>query len=200
MPFMAVSQRNTRQTPMIRQYLQIKSEVPDAILFFRMGDFYEMFFEDAVEASRVLDIALTSRDKGKKQSIPLCGVPHHAVDQYLARLVEKGYRVAICDQVEDPKTAQSIVKREIVRIVTPGLPIGLDAILGEENTFLAVLRPFEGSLGLVFLDILTGDLKILSETREETLLNHLQVHKPREILIPTGLEETFPALIKKIEK
>jgi DNA mismatch repair protein MutS len=185
---------------MIRQYLQIKSEVPDAILFFRMGDFYEMFFEDAVEASRVLDIALTSRDKGKKQSIPLCGVPHHAVDQYLARLVEKGYRVAICDQVEDPKTAQSIVKREIVRIVTPGLPIGLDAILGEENTFLAVLRPFEGSLGLVFLDILTGDLKILSETREETLLNHLQVHKPREILIPTGLEETFPALIKKIEK
>ena len=197
---MVVSSANIKQTPMIRQYLQIKSEVPDAILFFRMGDFYEMFFEDAVEASRILDIALTSRDKGKKQSIPLCGVPHHAVDQYLARLVEKGYRVAICDQVEDPKTAQSIVKREIVRIVTPGLPIGLDAILGEENTFLAVLRPFEGSMGLAFLDILTGDLKVLSETREETLLNHLQVHKPREILIPTGLEETFPVLAKKMEK
>jgi len=185
---------------MIRQYLQIKSEVPDAILFFRMGDFYEMFFEDAVEASRLLDITLTSRDKGKKQSIPLCGVPHHAVDQYLARLVEKGYRVAICDQVEDPRTAQSIVKREIVRIVTPGLPIGLDAVLGAENTFLAVLRPFEGSMGLAFLDILTGDLKVLSEEREEAVLNHLQVHKPREILVPAGLEETFPELIKKIEK
>ncbi len=186
---------------MIQQYLQIKSQVPDAILFFRMGDFYEMFFEDALEASRILDIALTSRNKGKgDDSVPLCGIPYHACDSYLAKLVQAGRRVAICEQVEDPKTAKSIVKREIIRVVTPGLPVGLEAVLGEENVFLGVLAPSGDQTGLAFFDVLTGDLKLLSETREEALLNHLQVHQPREILVPPSLAADRPALIEKLDR
>ena len=105
----------------MRQYLDAKQQYRDAILFFRMGDFYEMFYEDALVAARALDLTLTSRSKdGQGTSIPMCGVPHHAIDTYLARLVKKGFRVAICDQVEDPKKAKGIVKREIVRVVSPG--------------------------------------------------------------------------------
>src|SRR5512145_2830672 len=108
-------------TPAMRQYFDAKRQHRDAILFFRMGDFYEMFYEDALTAARALDLTLTSRSRdGQGTSIPMCGVPHHAVDNYLARLVKKGFRVAICDQVEDPKKAKGIVKREIVRVVSPG--------------------------------------------------------------------------------
>src|SRR3989337_2071960 len=108
-------------TPAMRQYLEAKRQYRDAILVFRMGDFYEMFYEDALVAARALELTLTSRSKdGQGTSIPMCGVPHHALDTYLARLVKKGFRVAICDQVEDPKTAKGIVRREIVRVVSPG--------------------------------------------------------------------------------
>src|SRR5690554_2747807 len=107
-------------TPMMRQYQEIKAKVKDAILFFRLGDFYEMFGEDAQTAAPILEIALTARDAGNNQRIPMCGVPHHASDYYLAELVSAGYKVAICEQVEDPQTAKGIVKRDIVRIVSPG--------------------------------------------------------------------------------
>jgi DNA mismatch repair protein MutS len=186
---------------MIQQYLQIKSQVPDAILFFRMGDFYEMFFEDALEASKILDIALTSRNKGRgDESVPLCGIPYHACGQYMAKLVQARKRVAICEQVEDPKTAKTIVKREIIRIVTPGLPVGLESVLGSENIFLGVCLPSEEGMGLAFLDILTGDLKLLSESRMETILNHIQIHQPREIIVPPILSTKRPALADKLEK
>ncbi len=185
---------------MVRQYLQIKSQIPDAILFFRMGDFYEMFFEDALVASKILDIALTSRNKGKEESIPLCGIPYHACDQYLAKLVQKGHRVAICEQVEDPKTAKTIVRREIIRIVTPGLPVGLESILGSENVFIATLYPANGMVGLAFLDILTGDLKLFSDARDEVIMNHLQVHRPREILLPRSSLSSFSTVAEKLEK
>ena len=108
-------------TPMVKQYLEIKSQYPDAILFYRIGDFYEMFFEDAQVGSKELDIVLTSRDKGNKDSVPLCGVPHHAADTYITKLLEKGYKVAVCEQVEDPKVAKGIVKRDVIRVFTPGL-------------------------------------------------------------------------------
>src|SRR4030067_3184582 len=110
-------------TPMIKQYLRIKSEHPDALLFFRLGDFYEMFFEDAHVASRELEIALTSRNKGQKDSVPLCVVPHFTAESYISKLLQKGYKVALCDQVEDPKLAKGIVKREVVRVFTPGLAL-----------------------------------------------------------------------------
>ncbi len=192
--------KGVKQTPMVRQYLQIKSQVPDVILFFRMGDFYEMFFEDALVASKVLDIALTSRDKGKEESIPLCGIPYHACDPYLAKLVRENYRVAICEQVEDPKKAKSIVRREIVRIVTPGLPIGLESALDSDNVFIAALYPENGREGVAFLDILTGDLKLFSDDNEEVILNHLQMHHPREILVPSEFRTAFPDRAERLEK
>src|SRR5688572_26047375 len=107
-------------TPMILQYLAIKEEAKDAFLFFRLGDFYEMFFEDAIAASRELEITLTGREGGGEQKIPMCGVPYHSAENYISRLVEKGYKVAICEQVEDPAAAKGVVRREIVRIITPG--------------------------------------------------------------------------------
>src|SRR5262244_1909016 len=107
-------------TPMMRQYHAVKQETPDALLLFRLGDFYELFFDDAVTAARELEITLTARNKEKGQPIPMCGVPYHASENYIARLIQKGYRVAICDQTEDPKVAKKLVKREVTRIVTPG--------------------------------------------------------------------------------
>ncbi|MDO9515094.1 MAG: DNA mismatch repair protein MutS, partial [Syntrophales bacterium] len=112
--------RTKNLTPAMIQYLEIKDAHRDCIIFFRMGDFYEMFFEDAQVASKVLQITLTSRNKGKEDAIPLCGVPHHAASSYISKLVEHGYKVAICEQMEDPREAKGIVKREVVRIVTPG--------------------------------------------------------------------------------
>ena len=122
--------------PMIKQYLEIKSQYPDSILFFRMGDFYEMFFEDAQVGSRELDIALTSRDKGQKDSVPLCGVPYFAVDGYISKLLQKGYKVALCDQVEDPKLAKESVQREVVRVFTPGLTTDAIHLGTGENHYL----------------------------------------------------------------
>jgi DNA mismatch repair protein MutS len=167
---------------MIKQYLQIKSQYPDAILFFRMGDFYEMFFEDAHIASKELDIALTSRDKGQKDSVPLCGVPYFAAEAYISKLLQKGYKVALCDQVEDPKFAKGIVKREVVRVFTPGL--ATDAIqLGEgENNYLMGFCA-EGELfGLAFLDISTGELKACQITGFEPFLSEAFRNEPKEIL------------------
>ena len=127
------------QTPMMRQYLEIKAGYPDAILFFRMGDFYEMFLEDALLASRILDITLTSRNKGSGDEIPFCGVPYHSVTPYIARLIETGHKVAICEQVEDPKQAKGIVRREVVRVITPVLLIEAESLSPEENNYLLAL-------------------------------------------------------------
>ena len=124
-------------TPAMRQYLDAKQQYRDAIVFFRMGDFYEMFYEDALVAARALELTLTSRSKdGQGTSIPMCGIPHHAVDSYLARLVKKGFRVAICDQVEDPRKAKGLVKREIVRVVSPGTLTDAQYLEAREPAFV----------------------------------------------------------------
>ena len=112
-----------KSTPMIKQYLSIKGQYPDAILFYRMGDFYEMFFEDAQVASRILEITLTSRNKNVDSPVPMCGVPHRAARSYIARLIDNGYKVAVCDQIEDPSKAKGLVKRDVVRVITPGMVI-----------------------------------------------------------------------------
>jgi DNA mismatch repair protein MutS len=167
---------------MIKQYLQIKSQYPDALLFFRLGDFYEMFFEDAQVASKELDIALTSRHKGQEDSVPLCGVPYYTAETYISKLLQKGYRVALCDQVEDPKLAKGIVKREVVRVFTPGL--AMDAInleTGENNYLMGFCA--EGEVfGLAFLDISTGELKVCQISGFEPFLNEALRNEPKEIL------------------
>ena len=123
-------------TPAMQQYLRMKAENPDALLFFRMGDFYEMFFEDAVVAAKALEIALTSRSKDKDgKPVPMCGVPYHAAAGYVARLVRQGFRVALCEQMEDPRTAKGVVKREVVRVVTPATQLEPEAVAGGETSF-----------------------------------------------------------------
>src|ERR1700726_4769873 len=128
-------------TPLMRQYNSIKQQVPDALLMFRLGDFYELFYEDAVVASRDLEITLTSRNKEKGAAIPMCGVPYHAAEGSIARLVQKGHRVAVCDQMEDTRVAKKLVKREITRIVTPGTAMDASLLRPRENNYLAAVAP-----------------------------------------------------------
>ncbi|MEO6829499.1 MAG: DNA mismatch repair protein MutS, partial [Acidobacteriaceae bacterium] len=146
----------TATTPLMRQYAAAKQKHPDALLFFRLGDFYELFYEDARTAARELQITLTSRDK--EHAIPMCGVPHHAADQYIPRLLRLGYRIAICEQLEDPKLTKTIVRREVTRVLTPGTAID-PTLNSDQNNFLAALC-FDGpKIGLALLDNSTGDFR-----------------------------------------
>ncbi|HEU0138282.1 MAG TPA: DNA mismatch repair protein MutS [Bryobacteraceae bacterium] len=146
-------------TPLMRQYHAIKQQVPNALLLFRLGDFYELFYEDAVTAARELEITLTSRNKEKGEAIPMCGVPHHSAESYLARLIQKGYRVAICEQMEDPKLTKKIVKREITRIVTPGTATDAAVLRSGENNYLAAITVDGGRAGLAYVDVSTGEFR-----------------------------------------
>ena len=189
-------------TPAMRQYLDAKRQYRDAILFFRMGDFYEMFYEDALVAARALDLTLTSRSKdGQGTSIPMCGVPHHAADTYLARLVKKGFRVAICDQVEDPKRAKGIVKREIVRVVSPGTLTDAQHLEERAPAFLLSLcacpapgRPPAGEvIGVALLDLTTGEFSCAEYAGPDgrrALADEVLVLRPREIVAPIDLDIT----------
>jgi DNA mismatch repair protein MutS len=176
-------------TPLMRQYAAIKKQHPNALLFFRLGDFYELFFEDAVVAARELQITLTSRNKEKDQAIPMCGVPYHAAENYLSKLLRKGFRVAICEQMENPSVAKKLVRREVTRVLTPGTAI--DSSVGsEENNFLAALARASGAVGLAALDLSTGEFRA-TEFRgpeaEGRVLEELQQLRPREVLYPSSL-------------
>src|SRR5690349_22491244 len=146
-------------TPLMRQYNSIKEQVPGTILMFRLGDFYEMFFEDAVTAARELEITLTARNKEKGAAIPMCGVPFHAAEGYISRLIQKGYRVAICDQVEDPRFAKKLVKREVTRIVTPGTAMDANLLRSHENNYLAAVMANGSRAGLAHVDVSTGEFR-----------------------------------------
>lgn len=133
----------TQYTPMIKQYLQVKAEYQDAFLFFRLGDFYEMFFDDAVKASQELEITLTSRDGGGKERIPMCGVPYHSAPNYIEQLIDKGFKVAICEQTEDPKQAKGVVRREVVQLITPGTVMDGKGLNDKENNYIASVTAFD---------------------------------------------------------
>jgi DNA mismatch repair protein MutS len=176
-------------TPLMRQYAAIKKQHPNALLFFRLGDFYELFFEDAVVAARELQITLTSRNKEKDHAIPMCGVPYHAAENYLSKLLRKGFKVAICEQMEVPSAATKLVRREVTRVLTPGTAI--DSSVGsEENNFLAALARASGAVGLAALDLSTGEFRA-TEFRgpdaERRIVEELQQLRPREVLYPSGL-------------
>jgi DNA mismatch repair protein MutS len=184
-------------TPMMQQYRQLKRQYPDAILLFRMGDFYEMFGDDACTAAPILDIALTSRDKSQADPIPMCGVPYHAVDAYIDRLLKRGLKVAICEQREDPKTAKGLVKREVVRVVTPGAVLQSAALVGNENNFLAGLCGAGDRFGLAVVDVSTGEFKVTELDGPQAnrhLADELQRLMPRELLLPAAWESRPPAL------
>ncbi|MEZ0535824.1 DNA mismatch repair protein MutS [Caldicellulosiruptoraceae bacterium PP1] len=171
-------------TPMMQQYLEIKEKVKDAILFFRLGDFYEMFFDDAIIASKELEIALTGRDCGLDERAPMCGVPYHSANTYISKLIEKGYKVAICEQVEDPKLAKGIVKREITRIITPGTFIDENQFDNKKNNYVCCIIKNNNFYGIAFCDISTGEL-LATEFYEDKslLLNEIGKFNPKEILI-----------------
>lgn len=174
-------------TPAMRQYMEIKQQYPDAILFFRMGDFYEMFFEDAKIASQVLEIALTSRQKDTPQPIPMCGIPYHAVNAYLPKLIKRGYKVAICEQVEDPKQAKGIVQREVVQVITPGMILEPEFLETNKSNYLAAVTAWGGRYGLASLDISTGAFKTTEVKDLEELKEELHRLEPSELLVSEAL-------------
>lgn len=170
-------------TPMIQQYLEIKKGVPDAFLFFRLGDFYEMFFDDAIQAARELEITLTGREGGGTEKIPMCGVPYHAADNYIARLIEKGYKVAICEQVEDPAQAKGVVRREVVRTITPGTVMEEKTLNGKGNNFIGAVVEQAGNYGIACSDLSTGELYVTSFPGAiASLLDEVNVYNPAELV------------------
>ena len=173
-------------TPLMKQYKEIKSNFEDSILFFRLGDFYEMFFEDAVKASRELGLTLTSRNKEKNVDIPLAGVPFHSADSYITKLVSKGYKVAICEQTEDPKMAKGIVKREVVKIITPGTVVDVDALDAKSNNYLMSILKIENKFGIAYIDITTGEFKVTEVEKDDDfvkLFNEINKIEPKEVLV-----------------
>ena len=179
-----------KATPMIKQYLSIKEEYPDAILFYRMGDFYEMFFEDAEVASRALDITLTSRNKNDAAPVPMCGVPHRAAQGYIARLIEQGHKVAVCDQVEDPATAKGLVKREVVRVITPGMIVDHDLLDARSNNFVLALCIQPKLAGLAYLDLSTGTFRVTESDSAQSIVEEALRIAPRELLLPESARES----------
>ncbi len=190
-------------SPMMRQYLDIKAQNEDSILFFRVGDFYEMFYDDAKTASDELELVLTGKDCGKAERAPMCGVPYHSCDAYIARLVEKGYKVAICEQTEDPATAKGIVKRDIIRVITPGTVIE-DTMLDEgRNNFLAAVAVIDNGVGLCFTDASTGEshLTTLSlENYEAKIIDELARFSPSEVLITDNFKQRAPVVFDYLGK
>ena len=190
-------------SPMMKQYLQLKQENPDTLLFFRLGDFYEMFFEDAKIASRELDLTLTGRDCGLEERAPMCGVPFHSYENYLARLVAKGYKVAICEQMEDPATAKGLVKRDIIRVVTPGTILENSMLDEGKNNYLASVCVENGQAGICFADVSTGELHatlLTDDDREleQQICGEFSRFSPREILVnPAALDfKGLPGFIR----
>lgn len=191
-------------SPMMQQYFEIKKEYPDAILFFRLGDFYEMFFEDAKTASRELELVLTGRDCGQEERAPMCGVPFHSADSYIAKLVSRGYKVAVCEQMEDPKAAKGIVKRDVIRVITAGTVIESSMLDETKNNYLACLYLCFDQMGLCFADVSTGEVQVtaFSENIDERTVDELARFAPRELLMnpqAASLSRVRTFVTKKLE-
>jgi len=178
-------------TPMMQQYLEVKRQHQDELLFYRLGDFYEMFFDDAVTASRELNLTLTGRAGGSPDRVPMCGVPYHAVEGYVAKLIRKGYRIAICEQMEDPKLAKGLVKRDVIKIITPGTALNEQLMDDARNRYLAFLQEDDGVLCMVVSDVTTGECQWFKDSGSERLLSveeQLFRLQPAEIVLQSGLE------------
>ena len=182
---------------MLKQFMGIKDSFPDAILFFRMGDFYEMFFEDAQVAAKILGITLTSRGSYNGKKVPMCGIPHHAYQSYIGKLVESGWKVAVCEQVEDPKAAKGIVKREVVRVVTPGSLVDEKEFDQKSNLFMAALWGENGVYGLAHADLSTGEFRLTEINSFEEALEELGRIAPAELLLSERDQETMPEALSK---
>ncbi|WP_203362384.1 DNA mismatch repair protein MutS [Bacillus sp. REN10] len=184
-------------TPMIQQYLKVKAEYQDAFLFFRLGDFYEMFFEDATKASQLLEITLTSREGGGTEKIPMCGVPYHSAAGYIEQLIDLGYKVAICEQTEDPKQAKGVVRREVVQLITPGTVMEGKGLQDKENNYLAALQFSNPTYGLAASDLSTGENKVTSLSSLDEVMNELATLQVKEIVIQADLDAAVQRQLKE---
>ena len=184
-----IPQDRSKLSPMMQQYLSMKDEHRDQILMFRLGDFYEMFFDDAVTASRELELTLTGRDCGLPDRAPMCGVPYHSVENYIARLVKKGYKVAICEQMENPALAKGMVKRDIVRVVTPGTLMEANMLEEGSNNYICSLCPAGERCGLAFADISTGSVLVTEVSGEMAVINELGKYAPHEVIYAEELPQ-----------
>lgn len=178
-------------TPMIHQYLAIKAQYQDAFLFFRLGDFYEMFFEDAKKASKELEIALTSRNGGKDEYIPMCGIPYHAAKQYIKVLIDKGYKIAICEQMEDPKQAKGMVRREVIQLITPGTIMEDESLQPKKNNYLAALNASsDGSYGFAMSDLTTGETRVTLIATWDGVIQEMDANDVRELVLAPDFDPT----------
>ncbi|MBO0722554.1 MAG: DNA mismatch repair protein MutS, partial [Blastocatellia bacterium] len=187
---MSTNDRPSQLTPMLRQYVEIKKQYPGTMLFFRLGDFYELFFDDALLGARELEITLTARHKERGEPVPMCGVPYHAATGYIAKLVKKGYRVAICEQTEDPKSSTKLVRREVVRVITPGTALESQLLESKQNSYLASICGSGEGMGIAFLDLSTGEFLTTQFSGEEAwqrLQEQLEIFAPKEIVFPHSL-------------
>ena len=187
-----------KYTPMMEQYFKIKQEYQHCILFYRLGDFYEMFFEDAITASKELEITLTGRDCGQEERAPMCGVPFHSADSYIARLIDKGYRVAICEQVEDPKSAKGIVRRDVIRVITPGTVLDTNVLDESKNNYIMALYENKVGFGVASCDVSTGEFSVTSfnETEGNKVIDEIARFSPKEVI--TSKEFSLTEQIKRI--
>lgn len=188
--------QKTKNTPMMEQYLAIKDQYQDAFLFYRLGDFYEMFYEDAINASQLLELTLTSRNRNADEPIPMCGIPHHAAQGYIDTLIEKGYKVAICEQVEDPKTTKGMVKREVVQLITPGTVMNSKGLEAKDNNYLTAVVETAGQFGLAYVDLSTGELKTAILSDEDGLINEASALQTKEMVLGSPLSETLQETLK----
>src|SRR5918997_664383 len=182
---------NAPLTPMLRQYQELKRQHPGTLLFFRLGDFYELFFDDAVTGARELEITLTARHKERGAAgIPMCGVPHHSVSGYISKLIRKGYRVAICEQTEDASKTKKLVRREVVRVITPGTAIDPQLMESRECVYLAAVCGAGESYGVAFLDLSTGEFRTTEAHGADAwqrIRSDIESYSPRELLFPASL-------------
>src|SRR5690242_19498960 len=181
-------------TPVMKQHAAAKTAHPDCIIFFRLGDFYEMFGDDAVLASRLLDLTLTSRNKGKPEEVPMAGVPHHAAHGYIARLIRAGQKVAICEQLEEPAKGRKIVRRDVVRVITPGTITDTQFLDGARNNFLLAVHATSSAVGVALVDVSTGDFWVGEEPGTgEALLESALLRRPAEILLAQSADAAWVA-------
>ncbi|MBQ5331186.1 MAG: DNA mismatch repair protein MutS [Oscillospiraceae bacterium] len=177
-------------SPMMKQYVSVKQQYPEHVIFFRLGDFYEMFFDDAVAVSKALELTLTGKECGLEERAPMCGVPYHSVDVYLKKLIEKGFRVVICEQMEDPRTAKGLVKRDVVRIVTPGTLTDTNLLADDTNNYICAIFSKNGETAAAFADISTGECEVYSGKQKDprSVIDELSRLSPAEVLVPEGFE------------
>ena len=183
-------------TPMMQQYIELKKNYLDVIVFFRLGDFYEMFFEDAITASRELEIQLTGKDCGQKTRVPMCGIPFHAYEAYATKLVEKGYKIAIVEQVEDAKATKGIVKRDVVKILTPGTCV-LGQLENKENNYIACLKEQGKSFVLCYVDVTTGDTYLTVLDNQTELINETLNLHVKEVVVNQKFNKKITELLNK---